>query len=79
MVFYKLLIIICKLCIAKHDEALLSEAIRKSNEELGKLNGDCDALIMRSTNLKNILPSLADGSNLASLVESTKKVIDDLK
>lgn len=50
--FYKLLIILCKLCIAKHDEALITEAIRRCQEQQDKLNGECDALKMRVKNLE---------------------------
>jgi hypothetical protein len=32
LIFYKLLIIICKLCIAKHDEALITKAIEKTQD-----------------------------------------------
>lgn len=79
LVFYKLLIIICKLCIAKHDEALITEAIRRCQMQQDKLNGDKVALKMKVTNLENILPSIDDGSNLKSIVDSTQKLVQDLK
>jgi hypothetical protein len=39
LIFYKLLIILCKLCIAKHDEALITEAIRRCQEQQDKIHG----------------------------------------
>lgn len=39
LIFYKLLIIVCKLCIAKHDEALITEGIRRSQTQQDKLKG----------------------------------------
>ena len=52
LLFYKLLIILCKLCIAKHDEALITEAIRRCQDQLNKLNGEVDALKMRVNNIE---------------------------
>lgn len=68
LIFYKLLIIVSKLCVAKHDEALIIEAIRRCQDQQNKLNGESDALKMKVRNLENIMPSIADGgSNLASI------------
>ena len=44
LIFYKLLIIICKLCIAKHDEGLILGAIKKCQEQQDIINGQCEAL-----------------------------------
>jgi hypothetical protein len=79
LIFYKLLIILCKLCIAKHDEALITEAIRRCQEQQDKKNGEIDGLNMRVKNLENIMPKIDDGANLVSLSESTKKLVDHLK
>ena len=79
LIFYKILIILCKLCIAKHDEALIKEAIRRCQQQQDKLSGESDALKMRITNLEYIIPSIDDGPNLAIIARSTKKLVDELK
>lgn len=79
LIFYKLLIIICKLCIAKHDEALIIGAIRKCQEQMDKLNGQCDALKMKVKNLEMIMPSLDDGSTIKAVAEPLEQNLNDLK
>ena len=79
LIFYKLLIIICKLCIAKHDEALISEAINRCQDQMNKLNKELDGLNMRVKNLQNIMPSLDDGSNLTAIADPLQKLVTDLK
>jgi hypothetical protein len=76
LVFYKLLIIICKLTIAKHDEALISEAIRRCQEQQDKLNSQADALKMRVKNLENIQPCVDDGSSLTPIVTPMSNLVN---
>lgn len=79
LVFYKLLIIVCKLCIAKHDENLITEAIRRCQDQQDKLNGEIDALNMRVKNLENVIGGLDDGSTLEQVAKPVERIVDELK
>lgn len=79
LIFYKLLIIICKLCIAKHDEALITEAIRRCQDQQDKLNKKSEALKMRVLNLEKIMPDIDDGSSIKACVEPLEKLVNELK
>ena len=79
LIFYKLLIILCKLCIAKHDEALITEAIRRCQEQQDKVNGECDAINMKVKNLEKFMPFIDDGDNVHALYSSSEKLEDNLE
>ena len=68
LIFYKLLIIVCKLCIAKHDEGLITEAIRRCDTQLDELDDKITSLKMKQTNLVNIDSCLDDGSGIKELI-----------
>jgi len=84
LVFYKLLIIVCKLCIAKHDEALITEAIRRQTEAITKLTGDIDSLNMKIQNLERIIKTMnsdaesnAEFQKLCDGLQESSKMIED--
>lgn len=79
LIFYKLLIIICKLCIAKHDEALINGAILKNIDQQDKIVGECDALRLRIKNLEMIMPHIGDQETLKAVAEPYSNLVADLK
>ena len=63
LLFYKLLIITCKLCVAKHDEALITKSIKTCQDKQDVLQGQIDSISMKSKNLEMILPTVGDGND----------------
>ena len=53
LLFYKLLIILCKLCIAKHDENLIEKGIEKTQNQIQSTHEELKTLKMRISSLED--------------------------
>ena len=78
LIFYKLLIIICKLCIAKHDEGRILEGIRKQQEVADAIKQDVDSTRLKVNNLKKVLPHYEADAALRDLVSEIEKTCSEL-
>jgi len=67
LIFYKLLIIICKLCIAKHDEIRINEGINRKQVIADVINQDVESTQLKVDNLKKIMIHYEADADLPSL------------
>ena len=54
LIFYKLLVVICKQCIAKKDEEIINDKIDKYQKLVGEIERQSECIEIRIKNLQNM-------------------------
>lgn len=78
LIFYKLLIIICKLCIAKFDEGKILEEMKKIQVKYDAIFVKVDSARMKVETLAKVLPSFVEDNSLPEIIAPFEKSAKDL-